>query len=140
MALITLFEIWSNEGETSAVMSSGSAGQTSDLSSQFAGQFVQNAKNQVQLVGSHFKTPIYVVPFPISCIGTVAFIALIFASSLKKEDVKGSRKAFAAILALLHGMFLLVALAIAPVIIVQFLLMRLPTQSTRPEYGRSDHP
>ena len=108
-------------------MSSGSAGQTSDLSSQFAGQFVQNAKNQVQLVGSHFENPIYVVPIAISCIGTVAFIALIFASWLKKKDVKGSRKAFAALLALLHGMFLLVALTIAPVIIGQFLLMRLPT-------------
>ena len=108
-------------------MSSGSVGQTSDLSSQFAGQFVQNAKNQVQLVGSHFKNPVYVVPIAISCIGTLAFIVLIFASWLKKKDVKGSRKAFVALLALLHGMFLSVALAIAPVIIGQFSLMRLPT-------------
>lgn len=108
-------------------MSSGSAGQTSDLSSQFAGQFVQSAKNQVQLVGSLFKNPVYVVPIAIACIGTLAFIVLIFASWLKKKDVKGSRKAFAALLALLHGMFLFVTLAIIPGISGQFLLMRLPT-------------
>ncbi len=118
-------------------MSSGSASQTSDLSSQFAGQFVQNAKNQVEIVSSHFKNPVYVVPIAISCIGTVSFIVLILASWLKKKDVKGSRKAFAALLALLHGMFLLVALA---VIIEQFLLMRLTTYSIRPEHGRSDYP
>ena len=119
-------ETWANEEERSAIMSSGSARQTSDLSSQFAGQFVQNAKNQVQLVGSHFKNPVYVVPIAIACIGSLTFIVLIFASWLKTKDVKGSRKAFAALLALLHGMFLLVALAIAPVVIEQFMLMRLP--------------
>ena len=114
-------------------MSSSSAPKTSDLSSQFAGQFVQNAKNHVQLVGSHFKNPVYVVPIAIACIGTLAFIFLIFASWLKKKDVKGSRKAFAALLALLHGMFLLVALAIAPVIIAPFLLIRFTNTAYTPE-------
>ena len=113
--------------EALEAMSSDLAPQTSDLSSQFAGQFVQNGKNQVQLVGSHFENPVYVVPIAIACIGTLAFIVLIFFSWLKKKDVKGSRKAFAALLALLHGMFLLVALVIPPVIIGQSLLMRLPT-------------
>ena len=113
--------------EALEAMSSDLAPQTSDLSSQFAGQFVQNGNNQVQLVGSHFENPVYVVPIAIACTGTLAFIVLIFFSWLKKKDVKGSRKAFAALLALLHGMFLLVALVIAPVITGQFLLMRLPT-------------
>jgi hypothetical protein len=68
------------------------------------GQFSNSTGDNVTLTGGHFKDPLYLAPIVIVAICAAAFIILTTASWLKRADVQGSRKAFAAMMTLLVGM------------------------------------
>ena len=67
-------------------------------------QFSNSTGDNVTLVGSHFKNPLFLAPIVIVAVCAAAFIVLTIASWLKKADVQGSRRAFAVMMTLLVGM------------------------------------
>ena len=76
------------------------------LNSTISGMYSNASDGEVTLTGSHFHDPLNVAPIVINAICAVAFVVLTTMAWLKKGDVKGSRKAFGVVFALLIGMSL----------------------------------
>lgn len=79
-------------------------GTLSNLNNTLSGTYTNSTDDTVTLEGSHFKNPLFLAPIAINATCALAFIILTIASWLKKADIQGSRKVFAAMMTLLVGM------------------------------------
>lgn len=81
-------------------------GTLSNLNNTLSGSYTNSTNDTVTLTGSHFKNPLFIAPIAINATCALAFIILTTASWLKKRDIQGSRKVFAAMMTLLVAMTL----------------------------------
>ena len=79
-------------------------GTLSNLNSTLSGTYTNSTDDTVTLTGSHFKDPLFLAPIAINATCALAFIILTTASWLKKRDIQGSRRVFAAMMTLLVAM------------------------------------
>nr|AUW31169.1 hypothetical protein [Cladonia uncialis subsp. uncialis] len=79
-------------------------GTLSNLNNTLSGTYTNSTDDTVTLTGSHFKNPLFLAPIAINATCALAFIILTTASWLKKRDIQGSRRVFAAMITLLVAM------------------------------------
>ena len=79
-------------------------GALSNLNNTLSGTYTNSTDDTVTLAGSHFKKPLFLAPIAINATCALAFIILTTASWLKKADMQGSRRVFAAMMTLLVAM------------------------------------
>ena len=79
-------------------------GTLSNLNNTLSGSYTNSTDDTVTLTGSHFKNPLFIAPIAINATCAFAFIILTTASWLKKKDIQGSRRVFAAMMTLLVAM------------------------------------